>query len=75
MWISNDYLSKLGVQQVVPQPDSWTTTRDGVVLAFPVGDGEADVTIEVSPDHIGLLRGRIGAPGRPPVGIWQFVYP
>ena len=75
LWLSAEYASKLNVQQVMPQPDSWTVARDGVVLTFPSADGTAKVDIQVSPDHIGLLRGEIGVPGRTPVGIWQFVYP
>lgn len=75
LWISNDYLSKLGVQQVVPEPESWTAARGGVVLAFPLTGDEARVTIQASPDHVGPLRGAIGTPGRPPAEVWQFVYP
>jgi len=75
LWLSADYVTKLNVRHVVPEPESWTAARDGVVLAFPATGGWAEVEIQVSPGHIGLLRGEIGAPGRTPVAIWQFVYP
>lgn len=75
LWISGDYVARLNVRQVVPQPGSWTAVRDGVVLAFPAPDGRARISVRVSPDHIGLLRGEIGVPNRPPVGVRQFVYP
>ncbi|GGM71831.1 hypothetical protein GCM10010106_17720 [Thermopolyspora flexuosa] len=75
LWISRDYVEKINVQTVVPQPYSWTAARDGVVLAFPALHGEATVRLRVRPDRAGLLRGAIGAPGRRPAEFWQFVYP
>ncbi|TMR15676.1 hypothetical protein ETD86_26800 [Nonomuraea turkmeniaca] len=60
---------------MVPQPDSWTTTKDGTVLDFPVTGDRVEVQIQLSPDQIGTLRGAIGAPGQQSARSWQFVYP
>jgi hypothetical protein len=75
VWLSAGYLAGLRVRQVVPEPESWTSVRDGVVLAFPAPHGRAEVDVQVRPDHIGPLRGLVGAPGRTPARLWQFVYP
>jgi hypothetical protein len=77
VWISAQYLSALNVQQVVPEPDSWTTVDDGVVLTFPVGgpDDRVVVQMQVRAEAIGLVRGAVGVPGREPAGFWQLVYP
>lgn len=76
VWISTEFLSGVQVQQVRPEPDTWTAANGGDVLTFLV-DGTDPVTVEmqVRPDHIGLLRGAIGVPGGEPVEFWQFGYP
>lgn len=75
LWIAGDYLRELDVEQVTPQPGSWTATDGGVVLTFPVTGEEAEVSIRISPDHIGPLSGAVGVPGGEPARFWQFVYP
>jgi hypothetical protein len=76
VWISQEYLSGLQLEQVQPEPDSWTAMDDGVVLAFPVtGPEPLSVELQVRPAEIGLLRGAVGVPGRDPLRFWQFVYP
>lgn len=76
VWISSEYLSGVNLQQVTPQPDTWTIVDDGVVLAFPTGGPvPVHVRIHLRPDEIGLLRGAAGVPGQEPVEFWQFVYP
>ena len=76
VWISSDYLSVVNVQQVQPEPDTWTGVGDGVVLAFPVsGSDPITVVLQIRPDQVGLLRGAVGAPGGEPIEFWQLVYP
>jgi hypothetical protein len=77
VWISTAYLSALNVQQVTPQPDTWTAMGDGVELTFPAAAGPDPVTVqlEIRPDDLWLVRGAVGAPGQEPVEFWQFVYP
>lgn len=77
LWISDEYLSAVDIQQVVPEPTAWTATGGGVVLSFPVGgrDDRVDARIRLSLTRIGLVRGEVGLPGREPVEFWQFVYP
>jgi hypothetical protein len=76
VWISSEYLSSLNLQQVTPEPDTWTAVDEGVVLAFPTsGPDPVTVQIHMRPDELGLLRGTVGAPGQEPVEFWQFVYP
>lgn len=76
VWISSEYLSGVNLQQVTPQPDTWTTVDEGVVLSYPTGGTETvPVQMHLRPDEIGLLRGAVGVPGQDPVEFWQFVYP
>lgn len=75
LWIDGGYLAAVRVQDVVPEPDSWTSAGGGTVLAFPVAGDRAEVSIRLGPDHIGTLDGAIGVPGRPPARFWQFIYP
>lgn len=76
VWISEEYLAGLQLQQVQPEPDSWTATDGGVVLAFPVAGSEPlSIELQVRPAEIGLLRGAVGVPGRDPIRFWQLVYP
>jgi hypothetical protein len=77
VWISREYLSSLNVQQVVPEPESWTAAGAGVVLTFPVSS-PADrvlVQLQVRADEIGLVHGSVGVPGQEPVTFWQLVHP
>ena len=76
VWISAEYLSGVQVQQVQPQPDTWTTANGADVLTFLVeGTDPVSVEMQIRPDHIGLLRGAIGTPGGEPAEFWQFGYP
>ncbi|WP_219416215.1 hypothetical protein [Pseudonocardia nigra] len=76
VWISSEFLSGVQIQQVWPQPDTWTAANGGDVLTFPVSDTDpVTVEMQVRPDHIGMLRGAIGVPGGEPAQFWQFGYP
>lgn len=77
VWLSPDYLSSMQIQQVVPDPDSWTSTTGGVVLAFPVDEAGSQVNVQVQmyPQRVGLVRGAVGDPAGEPIEFWQFVYP
>jgi hypothetical protein len=77
VWISNDYLSGLNMEQVLPQPDVWTATNDGVMLTYPVSGPDDRVIVELRayPDRVGPLRGALGVSVREPIRFWQFVYP
>lgn len=76
VWISSAYLSAVNVQQVTPEPDTWTAVDGGVVLAFPVaGPDPVTVQIEIRPDDLFLVGGALGVPGRQPISFWQFVHP
>jgi hypothetical protein len=76
IWLSGDYLAAVQVQQIWPQPETWTGTGTGTVLTFPVhGAGPVSVEVLLNPDQMGLVQGAVGAPGRQPVRFWQFVYP
>lgn len=76
VWISSEYLPGIQLQQVQPEPDSWTAMDGGVVLAFPAkGTAPVLVQLQIRPDQPGTLRGAAGLPGREPIEFWQFVYP
>lgn len=76
VWISSDYLTLVQVQQVRPEPATWTGVGDRVLLTFPVrGPDPITVVLRTRPDQVGVLSGSVGAPGGKPIEFWQLVYP
>jgi hypothetical protein len=76
MWLDRGYVDRVRVDSVTPTPFETALEADRLVYWFrgrPGGD--LRVTWRVSPERVGLVRGRLGTAGGPAVEFWQFVYP
>ena len=71
--ISSDYLDKMSVGQISPQPDSEQQTSDHLILTFNQKP-PAQIQVYVVPQKIGV-RGGTFTVGGERVRIQQFVYP
>ena len=61
-----EYLTSLEVQQVVPQPETWTADGAGTVLTFPVSRPTMgwSSSCRSAPTRSGSCTGRSGFRGR-----------
>lgn len=78
VWFDRDFLSRLRVQAIVPEPQDVSVSPDRVTYTFLVDAdtaGVLQVTFHVKPEHFGRHGGRMGVPGGPEVELSQFVYP
>ncbi|MFP8907339.1 hypothetical protein [Streptomyces atacamensis] len=74
--LSSDWVDGADINQVIPEPDTWESTPDGLRLTFPAGAAPPEVRISYRPDAIGSHPGTVtvGEAG-PAVDFQQFVYP
>lgn len=73
---SSEYLDSLEVEAISPEPDSQTTTADGVVFTFAVDErSPLAVSLEATAGALGVRQGRIGVVGATPAEFWQVFYP
>ncbi len=74
---SRSYLESIQIEQIQPEPRQSLTAADGVVFVFSsaAADGPGMAFFAIKPQEIGLVQGRIGLAGQPPVRFTQFVYP
>lgn len=77
LWMSSDYLSRVEITSIIPEPEEVIEAGDRVVYRFNVNDqmGTVSIRILLEPDDPGLGTGRIGVAGGPELEFWQFVYP
>lgn len=75
--IDRAYLDASEVQDVTPEPRSVEADGDRVAYAFSRFGSATPlaVTFDLRPLHRGVVDGRIGVAGRPPVEFRQLVYP
>lgn len=74
--VGGDYLESVEVTSVTPEPESATTTADGVVLTFAVDPGApVDVQLAATGDAIGFRDAQVEVVGGAPVRFWQLFYP
>lgn len=76
-WISQDYLDRVTISAVTPQPTEERWMADGVSYAVAVHDDAhpARVRLEVVPDGFGFLRGRVGVDRESAFAFRQLVHP
>lgn len=74
--LSSDWVDGADIDRVIPEPDTWESTSDGLRLTFAAEQAPPEVRISYRPDVIGLHSGTVsvGESG-PEVGFRQFVYP
>jgi hypothetical protein len=77
VWISADYLARVEITSIVPEPEEVMVAGDRVVYRFNM-DAQSEASmmrIALEPDDPGLSTGRIGVIDGPDLAFWQFVYP
>ncbi len=77
VWLSSDYLERIEITSIVPEPEEVRETDDRVVYRFSIDDQAQKPTILIALEHDdpGLSSGRIGVIDGPELTFWQFVYP
>jgi hypothetical protein len=77
VWVSSDYLARIEITSIVPEPEEVSEAGDRVVYRFNIDDqSEASVIrIALEPDEPGFTTGRIGVIDGPELMFSQFVYP
>ena len=77
IWLSTDYVARIEITSIAPEPEEVSVAGDRVVYRFNVDDqSEASVIrIALEPDDPGHTIGRIGVIDGPELTFWQFVYP
>jgi hypothetical protein len=53
LWVSQDILKSLGVQRVVPQPESSALVSDGMLYTFPARGDQSTVEMQLQPTRLG----------------------
>lgn len=77
IWISNQYLGKVRVEQVTPEAESRKFRDQGVAFSFssPDSRSQLQVRFRLRPDSVGPQHGEVGLGNRPPLRVSQFFYP
>ncbi len=77
IWISEQYLGNVQVEQVTPKAESRQFHDQGVAFSFEVSDPQSQVEVRfhLRPDDIGPQHGQVGLGDRQPLRFSQFFYP
>jgi hypothetical protein len=75
LWLSGDYLSKVEVGRITPEPDRSELTAGGVNYYFTARQGPSAIVFHHKANHAGSLSGSFRLDEEPPVNFQQFVYP
>jgi hypothetical protein len=74
---TREYIDRIEIDEVVPEPQSVETTPDGVTYAFEAEDASQPVAVEVDFQYArpGMARGEVSVEGGPTLPISSFVWP
>jgi hypothetical protein len=77
IWLSTDYVGRIEITSIAPEPEEVSVAGDRVVYRFNVDDqsGASVIRIALEPDDPGFTTGRIGVMDGPELTFSQFVYP
>ncbi len=77
VWLSSDYLARVEITSIVPEPEEVVVADDRVIYRFSIDDQAQRPTILIALEHDdpGLSTGRIGMIDGSELTFWQFVYP
>lgn len=75
--LSRDFLDRVRIDSVVPEPVLAEALADRVVYAFTrrASTDPAVATFHFTPHAVGFVRAGLGVPGLAPLTIWMVVYP
>jgi len=75
LWLPNEYLADVDVEQVTPNPDHQEITAGGVRYHFAMRDGKPVVIFQFKAHRAGPLSGSLRLNDGPAVSFRQFIYP
>jgi hypothetical protein len=77
IWLSYDYLSKIEIKQIVPEPEGAETSPTGMIYLFRLAQPEqrSDVIVNLEMEAIGFIEGRIGLDESHALTFLQWTYP
>lgn len=77
LWLDEDYLGTLGLQSIVPEPESMELGAERVTYVFAVGEGSGPMEIVFMYQHDGFWQqdARLGLVNGPSVEFDQFIFP
>ena len=77
VWFSSDYLARIEITSMVPEPEAVSETDGRVIYRFSIDDQVQTPTIHFALEHDdpGPTTGHIGVIDGPELTFWQFVYP
>ena len=75
LFISDEFVSGLGAQRIIPEPASTRIGAGGLTYLFPVRDTPAVVRIELQPPHAGRFHFTISAGSGQTVAATAWVVP
>jgi hypothetical protein len=77
LWLSRDYMERVQVDQVTPQPERVEAGSERLTYAFSLAESSRSTTIifSLKMDHFGRQRGCIGMVDGPTLCFHQFIYP
>jgi hypothetical protein len=77
LWVSRDYLERVEVRRIEPEPEAVETTGDRYIYVFraPNLNAPTRILFHVEPNSFGRLKGRAGLDGGAEFDFSQYVYP
>jgi hypothetical protein len=77
LWLSQDYVEKIQIEQVTPEPERVEMSSGGLTYIFPVTEPNQEmiVTFYLKPDKFGPLTGQVGLVEGQSLHFNQFIYP
>jgi hypothetical protein len=75
LFLSDSAVSGLGLQRVIPAPETTTVGNGGLTYRFPSGTLPADVRFEFQPVGAGVYHVALGTPGEAPIQLTVAVVP
>jgi hypothetical protein len=77
VWFSSDYLARIEITSIVPEPEEVSETDDRVIYRFNIDDQTRapEILMTLEHDEPGLTTGRMGLIDGPELAFWQVVYP
>ncbi len=78
MWISREFLNRIELEQVIPEPEEVRSEPDREVYVFQAGGDPSqpiEVTFQFQQDAFGVHTADVGLVDGPALTFWQLVYP
>jgi hypothetical protein len=77
IWFSHDYLSKIEIKKILPDPEGAETSPTGMIYQFRLAQPEqrSDVMVNLEMEAIGFIEGRIGLDESHALTFRQWIYP